>query len=88
MFRVPVADLLDPANRGVVEHGRTGPGVRTPAFEVGGLLVWGFTAMLLHQTFEIAGLAKPWDTSVRRPIPRDMRPSTLAMLRNRLRRRR
>ena len=41
-------------------------------------------AMLLHETFELAGLTLPWDEAVRRPIPRDMRPSMAAVVRNRL----
>jgi hypothetical protein len=40
--------------------------------------------MLLHETFELAGLSQPWDASVRRPIPRDMRPSVGAVLLRRL----
>ena len=43
VFRVPVADLLEPANRASVEHTRWGRTVRTPAFIVDGVLVWGFT---------------------------------------------
>ena len=42
---------------------------RGPAFEVGDLFVWGFTAMLLSSLFELAGLALPWDTARERPLP-------------------
>lgn len=64
--RVPVAQLVDPARRFTVTHpsGYSGPG-----FDAGGLFVWGFTAMLLGAVLDLAGLALPWDPSVRRPIP-------------------
>ncbi len=42
--RVPVADLVDPANRGTVRHPS---GFVGPAFQVADLLVWGFTAGLV-----------------------------------------
>jgi hypothetical protein len=55
--RVPVADLVDPANRGQVHHpsGYTGP-----AFQVADLLVWGFTAGLVDALLELGGCAGPW----------------------------
>lgn len=61
VFRVPVADLLDPANRASVAHSRAGRTVRTPAFEVAGTLVWGFTAIVLSRMFDELGWAQPWD---------------------------
>ena len=60
VFRVPVADLLDPVNRAVVAHRRSGAPVRTPAFEVSGVLVWGFTAMVLDGLFDALGWTEPW----------------------------
>ncbi|HWI31375.1 MAG TPA: CoA pyrophosphatase, partial [Microbacterium sp.] len=51
VFRAPVADLLDPANRGVTVIRRDGQEFRGPGFLVphatGEHLVWGFTGMLL-----------------------------------------
>ena len=44
--------------------GRSGP-TAGPAFEVGDLFVWGFTAMLLSSLFDLAGLTRPWDTARR-----------------------
>jgi 8-oxo-dGTP pyrophosphatase MutT (NUDIX family) len=63
---VPIAELVDPANRFMVQHpsGWMGPG-----FSASGLFVWGFTAGLLDRFLEFGGLAQPWDTSVRRPLP-------------------
>jgi 8-oxo-dGTP pyrophosphatase MutT (NUDIX family) len=61
VFRVPVADLLDPANRASVEHLRWGRPVRTPAFTVDGVLVWGFTGIVLARMFDALGWAVPYD---------------------------
>jgi 8-oxo-dGTP pyrophosphatase MutT (NUDIX family) len=63
---VPIAELIDPANRFMVRHpsGWMGPG-----FAASGLFVWGFTAGLLDRLLEFGGWARPWDTSVERPLP-------------------
>ncbi|GAB3042645.1 CoA pyrophosphatase [Parafrigoribacterium mesophilum] len=63
VFRVPVADLLDPANRAAVEHRRDGRTIRTPAFTVHGVLVWGFTGIVLARLFDELGWTVPWDHS-------------------------
>jgi 8-oxo-dGTP pyrophosphatase MutT (NUDIX family) len=66
VVRAPLAALTDPERRFTVTHpsGYTGP-----AFEVEGLLVWGFTAGLLAKTLELAGLERPWDHSRHRRLP-------------------
>jgi len=61
VFRVAVADLLEPANRASVEHARWGRTVRTPAFTVDGVLVWGFTGIVLARMFDALGWAVPYD---------------------------
>jgi 8-oxo-dGTP pyrophosphatase MutT (NUDIX family) len=55
---VPVARLVDPANRARVHHpsGYTGP-----AFEIDGHLIWGLTAHLLDGVLDLAGWQHPWD---------------------------
>jgi 8-oxo-dGTP pyrophosphatase MutT (NUDIX family) len=58
VHRVPLADLVDPANRLRVRHPS---GYMGPAFRIGGLLVWGFTAGVLGWLLDVAGLARPWD---------------------------
>ncbi len=65
VLRVPVADLLDPANRFTTVLGP----YRGPGFEVHGLFVWGFTAMLLSSLFDLGGMTQPWDTTVERALP-------------------
>jgi 8-oxo-dGTP pyrophosphatase MutT (NUDIX family) len=58
--RIPVADLADPANRLMIEY----PGGRTgPAFRAGGLLIWGFTALLLDRVLALGGWERPWDVA-------------------------
>lgn len=65
VFRAPVADLLDPANRGVTVLRRDGQTFRGPAFLLptarGDRLVWGFTAMILDGLFTRLGWTEPWD---------------------------
>ncbi|MFJ8690633.1 NUDIX hydrolase [Micromonospora wenchangensis] len=58
--RLPVAELVDPANRMRVRHPSGWIG---PAFSVRGMLVWGFTAGVLAALLEMAGWARPWPRS-------------------------
>lgn len=68
VFRAPVAQLIDPANRFTTVLRREGQTFRGPAFDVDGTVVWGFTAGILDALFEATGWALPWDRSVERPI--------------------
>ncbi len=68
VFRVPVAQLLDPANRHTSTIHRLGRTWRGPAFDIDGTIVWGFTAMVLDALFDAAGWTVDWDPSVERPI--------------------
>ncbi|MEU4013714.1 CoA pyrophosphatase [Microbacterium sp. NPDC028030] len=68
VFRVPVAQLLDPATRFTSTLSRMGRTFRGPAFDVDGTIVWGFTAMVLDALFDAADWTVPWDASVERPI--------------------
>ncbi len=62
VFRTPVAELLDPARRGVLEHAGVRGRLRTPAFVVGAdVLVWGFTAVVLDGVLDALGWTVPWD---------------------------
>jgi 8-oxo-dGTP pyrophosphatase MutT (NUDIX family) len=63
---VPVARLVDPANRVRVHHpsGYTGP-----AFSIDGHLIWGLTAHLLDGVLDLAGWQQPWDLERRMEIP-------------------
>lgn len=68
VFRVPVAQLLDPATRFTSTISRMGRSFRGPAFDIDGTIVWGFTAMVLDALFDATGWTVPWDASVERPI--------------------
>lgn len=61
VFRVPVRDLLDPRNRVTTVLQRGGQTYRGPAFTVNNVVVWGFTAGILHHVFEELGWAVAWD---------------------------
>ncbi|KRC59411.1 NUDIX hydrolase [Agromyces sp. Root81] len=61
VFRVPVAEMLDPANRAITQLTFSGRTYRSPAFTVGGRLVWGVTALVLARMFDELGWAEPWN---------------------------
>ena len=71
VFRAPVADLINPDNRGTSVIRRAGEEYRGPAFLVphagGEHLVWGFTGMLLDGLLDRLGWSEEWDRS--REIP-------------------
>ncbi|AEV88978.1 NUDIX hydrolase [Actinoplanes sp. SE50] len=56
--RLPISELADPANRIRVRHPSGWIG---PAFQVRGLLVWGFTAGVISVLLDMAGWAQPWE---------------------------
>ena len=60
VHRIPIAELLNPANRVRVRHpsGYVGDG-----FTVRGLLIWGFTAGLFSRLMDALDWTKPWDPS-------------------------
>ena len=68
VFRVPVAQLLDPANRYTSTLTRDGMTYKGPAFDIDGTIVWGFTAGILNALFDATGWALPWDPAVERPV--------------------
>lgn len=64
--RVPVSEFADPANRLVVRHPS---GASGPAFQVRGMLVWGFTAALVSMLLRLGGWERPWDTGRIEDLP-------------------
>ncbi|MCW2855911.1 MAG: hydrolase [Marmoricola sp.] len=69
VFRTPLAELLDPANRVTVTHPM---GYSSPGFLIGedkDVLLWGFTAGLITKLFDFVGLTRPWDASITRELP-------------------
>jgi hypothetical protein len=53
---------------------RGGQVFRSPAFLVHGVVVWGFTAILLSHLFDDLGWTLEWDTSQEIPAPIAPRP--------------
>ena len=58
--RISVSELAAPETRVMVR----GPGgYLGPAFQVKGMLIWGFTAVLVDRLLALAGWERPWDTA-------------------------
>jgi 8-oxo-dGTP pyrophosphatase MutT (NUDIX family) len=58
--RISVSELADPETRVTVK----GPGgYLGPAFRVRGMLIWGFTAVLVDRLLALAGWERPWNTA-------------------------
>lgn len=72
VVRVPLADLTNPDNRFRVTHSS---GLIGPAFDVKGMVVWGFTAGLLAGLLTLAGWEQPWD----KDRLRELDPETLRL---------
>jgi 8-oxo-dGTP pyrophosphatase MutT (NUDIX family) len=67
--RIPISDLADPANRLTVRYPS---GVAGPAFRVGDMLVWGFTAAVVDRLLAIGGWERPWDAETAHDLPPDV----------------
>ena len=65
VLRAPLSGLTDPARRFTVTHPS---GFVGPAFDVDGLLVWGFTAGLISRLISLAGLERSWDRGDHRTL--------------------
>ncbi|GAA1344123.1 NUDIX hydrolase [Arthrobacter roseus] len=65
VFRIPVADLLNPANRVTAVARKDGHVHRSPGFTVNGTLVWGFTGLLLDRVLRETG----WLSAVESQTP-------------------
>lgn len=73
VFRVPVAELLDPAARGVIRLHMGSTARDVPAFRLsskfGSHMVWGFTGLILDALFNQLDWTKPWDQDRTFDIP-------------------
>lgn len=66
IHRVGVHELADPRNRATAALPN---GYEGPAFVLGDVFVWGFTALLADHVLRLGGWARPWDATRRRPVP-------------------
>lgn len=64
--RLPISELVDPQNRIRVRHPSGWIG---PAFQVRGLLVWGFTAGVISTLLDMGGWARPWQPGALVDLP-------------------
>jgi 8-oxo-dGTP pyrophosphatase MutT (NUDIX family) len=64
--RIRVADLADPANRLMLRYPSGHGG---PAFRMGPMLIWGFTAMLTDRLLALGDWERPWDATTIREMP-------------------
>ncbi|HEY0935827.1 MAG TPA: CoA pyrophosphatase [Trebonia sp.] len=64
--RIGLDRLADPENRFTLRFpsGRSGP-----AFRVGSMVIWGFTALITDRLLALAGWEQPWDTATVREFP-------------------
>jgi 8-oxo-dGTP pyrophosphatase MutT (NUDIX family) len=69
--RVGIAELADPAHRLTIRHPA---GYAGPAFLAGGMLVWGFTALIVDRLLALGGWEVPWDASRVADLPPDAGP--------------
>ena len=57
-------------------RGQAGPGQAAlaagPAFRVHGMLIWGFTALLVDRLLALGGWEQPWDTGREEDLPPDV----------------
>lgn len=65
VFRTPVADLVDPANRCMTVMNFGGTEWVMPAFRLPQGLLWGFTAAILASLLDELGWTEPWDENDR-----------------------
>jgi 8-oxo-dGTP pyrophosphatase MutT (NUDIX family) len=61
--RVPVRAFINPVNRLMVYRRTLSRRFAGPAFLLNEMLVWGFTGQVISAMLDVAGWAKPWDTS-------------------------
>ena len=61
--RVPVRAFINPTNRLMVYRRTLSSRFAGPAFLLNEMLVWGFTGQVISGMLDVAGWAKPWDTS-------------------------
>jgi len=70
IHHVPIAELLDPEHRVMVQHPRIA--YQSPGFLIGpdkDVILWGFTGGIIARLFDFLGWTRPWDESRVRDLP-------------------
>lgn len=70
VYQVEIQTLADPSHRDMWRLGE----VKGPGFWVDDLYIWGFTAYLLDDLFELFGWTLAWDATRTSQIPQRFRP--------------
>ena len=65
--RISVADLADPASRAMLRYPN---GYCGPAFRIGPMTIWGFTALLTDRLLALGGWERPWDAATVADLPK------------------
>jgi hypothetical protein len=80
VLHVPLARLIDPANRSAIRWGGLGSRWAMPVFRIDEVVIWGFTAGVLSAVIRAAGWEETWtaDGSF------DIWPGRISVLRQRL----
>jgi 8-oxo-dGTP pyrophosphatase MutT (NUDIX family) len=70
--RIRVAELADPANRLAIRYpsGQAGP-----AFRSAGMLIWGFTALVVDRLLALGSWERPWDAGHPEDLPASAVPA-------------
>jgi 8-oxo-dGTP pyrophosphatase MutT (NUDIX family) len=72
VVRIPIAELASPANRMMIKY----PGGPTGyAFRAAGLIIWGFTALLLDRVLALGGWEQPWNSAHLTSLPAEDWPT-------------
>ncbi|MCL2482104.1 MAG: CoA pyrophosphatase [Propionibacteriaceae bacterium] len=66
VLRWSLSQLADPAHRVMARHPRGGRG---PAWDMGELFLWGFTAWVVDSLLRLGGWEQPWDHNRLAEIP-------------------
>jgi len=66
VLRWSISQLADPAHRVMARHPRGGRG---PAWDMGELFLWGFTAWVVDSLLRLGGWEQPWDHTRMAEIP-------------------
>jgi 8-oxo-dGTP pyrophosphatase MutT (NUDIX family) len=61
--RVPLRAFMNPENRLMVFRSANTRRFAGPAFLLNDMLVWGFTGQVISAMLDVAGWARPWDTT-------------------------
>ena len=72
VVRVPITELASPVNRMMIQYPG---GQRGHAFRAAGLIIWGFTAILLDRVLALGGWEQTWNSGQLTTLAAEERPA-------------